>query len=121
MVLISVDQAFLVSHIALSGIPLLLFTFTTLGIFFFTFLAALTTAIIGALLFTAFAVGIALLFLLPTLFITTFAATIIFLWILAEYYLLKFSAESNNSGLSIKLKDGTTQRKVQLGVASPID
>lgn len=71
----------------------------TIGVFVFALVAALVIGLLGALLFTAFCVGVALLVLLPVLFITTFAGAFIFLWGLAAYYILKWFNQKDIPGI----------------------
>jgi len=82
--------AFLLSQVALSGIPLALFIIMSVTVAIFSLLAGIIVGVVGALLFTVFCLGVALIFLLPTLFMTTFAATFVFLWGLGAYYLMKW-------------------------------
>ncbi|MCJ1353233.1 MAG: hypothetical protein MMC33_003218 [Icmadophila ericetorum] len=91
--------SFLLSQIALSGIPLMLFFVMTVTVFIFALLAALLIAILGALLFTVFCVGVALVILLPTLFITTFAGAFIWLWGVGTYFILKWFNEKDIPGI----------------------
>ena len=97
-------QSFLLSQIALSGIPLALFAVMTITVFVFALLAALVIGLLGALLFTAFCVGVALLVLLPTLFITTFAAAFIWLW--GAYYLVKWFNQKEIPGIHTGFVEG---------------
>ncbi|KAF2181664.1 hypothetical protein K469DRAFT_740615 [Zopfia rhizophila CBS 207.26] len=86
-------SAFLLTQIALTGLPLLLFLTFTLTVFVFSLIAALLIGLLAALLFTAFMIGVALLVILPTVFITTFAGSFLFLWGLGGYYILKWFNE----------------------------
>jgi energy-coupling factor transporter transmembrane protein EcfT len=70
-----------------------LFITFTITVFVFSLIAALLIALLVALLFTVFMVGVALLFVLPTVFITTMAASFIFLWGMGGYYILKWFGE----------------------------
>ncbi|KAJ9661736.1 hypothetical protein H2201_006407 [Coniosporium apollinis] len=83
-------SAFLLSNIALTGVPLFFFFLFTLTVFVFSLVAALLVGVLAALLFTAFMVGVALLVVLPTVFITTLGASFLFLWGLGGYYILKW-------------------------------
>jgi hypothetical protein len=89
-------SAFLLSNIALTGLPLLMFIVFTITVFVFSFVAALLVGLLAAILFTAFAVGLALLLVLPTVFITTMGATFLFLWGLGGYYILKWFNEGQS-------------------------
>jgi hypothetical protein len=86
-------QAFLLSNITLTGLPLLLFITFTITVFVFSLVAALLIALLVALLFTVFMVGVALLVVLPTVFMTTMAASFIFVWGMGGYYILKWFGE----------------------------
>lgn len=77
----------------------------TITVFVFALVAALLIGVLGALLFTAFCVGIALLVLLPTLFITTFAGAFIFLWGVGAYYLVKWFNQKEIPGIHTSLSD----------------
>lgn len=77
------------SQVAFSGIPLILFVLLAVGVLVFSLVAALVIALLGALLFTVFCVGIALLFLLPTLFITTFLGVGVWLWAWGAYLIVR--------------------------------
>lgn len=87
-------SAFLLTNIALTGLPLLMFVVFTITVFVFSLVAAFLVAVLVALLFTVFMVGVALLFVLPTVFITTMGATFLFLWGLGGYYIVKWFNES---------------------------
>jgi len=86
-------SAFLLSNIALTGLPLLMFAVFTVTVFVFSLVAALLIAVLVALLFTVFMVGVALIVVLPTVFITTMGASFIFLWGMGGYYILKWFGE----------------------------
>jgi len=76
--------------VALTGIPLLMFIAFSITVFVFSLVATLLIAVLIALLFTVFCVGVALLIVLPTVFATTMGATFLFLWALGGYYILKW-------------------------------
>ncbi|KAI9729951.1 MAG: hypothetical protein M1834_006148 [Cirrosporium novae-zelandiae] len=97
--------SFLLSQIAISGIPLALFIVMTIGVFVFSIIAGLLIGLLGALLFTAFCVGIALLVLLPTLFLTTTAAAFVWLWGLGTYYILKWFNQKDVPGIHKPMGD----------------
>jgi len=105
--------AFLLSQLALSGGPLALFIMMSLTVLVFALLAGIIVGVVGALLFTVFCVGLALLILLPTLFITTFAACFIFLWGIGAYYIVKWFNKKEIPGIHTGAVDGT---KSQLGL-----
>jgi Promethin len=98
--------AFLLSQIALSGIPLALFVLMSITVLVFALLAGLLVGVLGAVLFTVFCVGLALIILLPTLFITTFAGTFIFLWGLGAYYIVKWFNQKEIPGIHTDAKGG---------------
>jgi hypothetical protein len=88
----------LLSQIAFSGIPLLLFALFTVGVLVFSLVTALLLAVLTAVLFTAFCVGFAFLLLLPTLFLTTFAGVSVWFWAWGAYQLVKrFSSSKVDS------------------------
>jgi hypothetical protein len=105
--------AFLLSQLALSGGPLALFFIMSLTVLVFALLAGIIVGVVGALLFTVFCVGVALLVLLPTLFMTTFAACFIFLWGLGAYYIVKWFNQKDIPGIHTDVVGGT---KSQLGL-----
>ena len=78
----------------------------TITVFVFALVAALVIGLLGALLFTAFCVGVALLVLLPVLFITTFAGAFIWLWGVAGYYILKWFNKKDIPGIHTSLQEG---------------
>ena len=102
-------QSFILSHLALSGVPLAIFATATITILVFALLAGLVIALLGALLFTAAAVGFALLILLPTLFITTAGASFIWLWGVAGYYILKWFNKKEIPGIHKPLAGGIAE------------
>ena len=83
----------------------------TIGVFVFALVAALVVGVLGALLFTAFCVGVALLVLLPVLFITTFAGAFIWLWGVGTYYILKWFNQKDIPGIHSDALDGITGGK----------
>lgn len=107
--------AFLLSQIALSGIPLALFVLMSITVLVFALLAGILVGVLGAVLFTVFCVGLALIILLPTLFMTTFAGTFIFLWGLAAYYIVKWFNQKDVPGIHTDAKGGMQK---QLGLDS---
>ena len=105
--------AFILSQLALSGGPLALFIVMSLTVLIFALLAGIIIGVVGALLFTVFCVGVALLVLLPTLFMTTFAACFIFLWGLGAYYIVKWFNQKDVPGIHTGAVDGA---KSQVGL-----
>ncbi|KAL9102990.1 MAG: hypothetical protein Q9163_001910 [Psora crenata] len=99
-------SSFIASHIAITGFPLGLFVIMTISIAIFAILTALILALLGAVLFIVFSVGVALIFLLPILFITTATATFIWLWGMGAYYILKRFNEHSVPGIHKSLKEG---------------
>ncbi|KAI9837496.1 MAG: hypothetical protein M1819_007145 [Sarea resinae] len=100
--------SFLLSQLAITGLPLVLFVVMTIGVFVFSLVVALVVGVLAALLFTAFCVGVALLVLLPTLFVTTFGAAFIWLWGVGAYYIMKAFNKVDIPGLSKGDGDGET-------------
>ncbi|SMQ53332.1 unnamed protein product [Zymoseptoria tritici ST99CH_3D7] len=84
-------SAFLGMNLLLTGVPLGLFVLFSVSVFIFALVVALILALLGAVLFTLFCVGVALLIVLPTIMFTTFAATFLFLWGLGGYYILRWA------------------------------
>jgi len=62
----------------------------SITVFTFSLVAALLIAVVAALLFTVFCIGVALVIVLPTVFITTMGASFLFLWGLGGYYILRW-------------------------------
>ena len=98
--------SFLLTQLALSGIPLALFIIMTITVVVFALLAGLLIGLIGALLFIVVAVGFALIILLPVLFFTTAAGAFFFLWGLGTYYLVKWFNEKPVPGIHTDAKKG---------------
>lgn len=107
--------AFLLSQIALSGIPLALFVIMSITVLVFALLAGIIVGVLGAVLFTVFCLGLALIILLPTLFMTTFAGTFVFLWGLGAYYILKWFNQKDIPGIH---KGGKEAMQKQMGLDS---
>jgi hypothetical protein len=105
--------AFLLSQIALSGIPLALFVLMSITVLVFALLAGIIVGVLGAVLFTVFCLGLALIILLPTLFMTTFAGTFIFLWGLGAYYIVKWFNQKEIPGVH---KGGKDAMQKQMGL-----
>ncbi|KAF2158209.1 hypothetical protein K461DRAFT_264985 [Myriangium duriaei CBS 260.36] len=91
-------SAFLLTNVALSAGPLILFALFSLTVFVFALIVALVVALLAAVAFTLFAVGVALLILFPTVFFTTLTATFLFLWGLGGYYIFKAFNKSTPPG-----------------------
>ncbi|EMD67802.1 hypothetical protein COCSADRAFT_34587 [Bipolaris sorokiniana ND90Pr] len=91
--------AFLTTQAAFTGIPLVLF----LAFAAVTLLVSLTTCLFLGLLvslsITFFVVGLALIFVVPTVFIASFSAIFIFIWGLAGFIILR---KFNERGASAK-------------------
>ena len=105
--------AFLLSQIALSGIPLALFVIMSITVLVFALLAGIIVGVLGAVLFTVFCLGLALIILLPTLFMTTFTGTFVFLWGLCAYYIVKWFNQKEIPGIH---KGGKEAMQKQLGL-----
>lgn len=99
-------QSFILSHLALSGIPMGLFVIMTITVVVFSIIAALVLAVLAAVIFSVVCVGFALIILLPTLFITTAAASFIWLWGVGAYYLLKWFNKKEIPGIHKPMGDG---------------
>ena len=93
----------------------------TITVAVFAVLAALLIGLLVALLFIVFAVGVALVFLLPTLFFTTLVATFIFLWGLGAYYLLKWFNEKKIPGIHTGLVEGLKDEFMDFTEPSQLD
>jgi hypothetical protein len=102
--------SFILSQIALSGLPLGLFIVMTITVVLFSLIAGLLVGLIGALLFIVFALGFALCILLPTLFFTTFAGVFIFLFGLGAYYIVKWFNEKSIPGIHTGLTEGVKEK-----------
>jgi xanthosine utilization system XapX-like protein len=98
--------SFLLSQIALSGFPLVLFGVMSITVFIFALLAGILVGVIGALLFVVGALGFALLVLLPTLFFTTGAAVFIWLWGVGAYFIVKWFNQKEMPGVNTDMKGG---------------
>ncbi|KAF7514281.1 hypothetical protein GJ744_000051 [Endocarpon pusillum] len=105
--------AFLLSQIALSGIPLALFVIMSITVLVFALLAGIIVGVLGAVLFTVFCLGLALIILLPTLFMTTVAGTFVFLWGLGAYYIVKWFNQKEIPGVH---KGGKEAMQKQMGL-----
>jgi len=95
-------QTFLGMNLAITGVPLFLFILFSLTVFIFALVVGLLVGVLAAVAFTLFAVGLALMIVLPTVFFTTMGATFLFLWGLGGYYILKWA---NSEGDSKKSDD----------------
>lgn len=83
------QQLFLAVQAVVLGVPILLFLGFAISTLLISLATCLLIAITTALIYTAFAVGFALFFLVPTLFTVSFAATCFFLWGLFIYLILQ--------------------------------
>ncbi len=101
--------SFLLSQIALSGLPLVLFCCMTVSVFIFSILAGVLLGVIGGLLFAVPAMGLALLILLPVLFFTTAAAVSIWLWGVGGYNVIKWLSHRGNPGVQSDVKGPMTK------------
>ncbi|KAL8805863.1 MAG: hypothetical protein Q9200_005261 [Gallowayella weberi] len=98
--------SFIMSHLALSGVPLGLFIIMTITVVVFSIIVALILAVLAAVIFSVVCVGFALIILLPTIFITTAAASFIWLWGVGAYYLLKWFNKKEIPGIHKPMDDG---------------
>jgi len=108
--------SFLLSQIALSGLPLVLFGVMSVTVFIFALLAGILVGVIGALLFVVAALGFALLILLPILFFTTAAAVFIWLWGVGAYFIVKWFNQKDIPGIHTDLKEGLTKAGQSTGL-----
>jgi hypothetical protein len=90
----------LLSQLAFSGIPLLLFIFLTAGIFIFSLVIALILGVLGALMVTLFCMGLGSLILIPILFVTTLTAGGIWLWGWGLYYVVQWVGSGDTALLT---------------------
>lgn len=101
--------SFLLSQIALSGMPLALFALMTLTVFIFALLAGILVGVLGALLFIVACVGFALIILLPILFFTTGAAVFIWLWGVGAYFIVKWFNQKDVPGVHTDVAGGLSK------------
>ncbi|KAL8640879.1 MAG: hypothetical protein Q9228_002245 [Teloschistes exilis] len=97
--------SFMLSHLALSGLPMGLFVLMTITVVVFSIIAALILALLAAVVFSVVCVGFALIILFPTLFLTTAGASFIWLWGLGAYYILKWFNKKEIPGIHKPLGD----------------
>ncbi|RVX71016.1 hypothetical protein B0A52_03381 [Exophiala mesophila] len=102
--------SFLLSQIALSGLPLVLFGVMSVTVFIFALLAGILVGVIGALLFVVAALGFALIILLPTLFFTTAAAVFIWLWGVGAYFIVKWFNQKDIPGIHTDVSSGLAKQ-----------
>lgn len=102
--------SFLLSQLALSGPAIALFVIMSITVLVFALIAGILIGLVGALLFIVFAVGVALIFLLPTLFFTTFAAVFIWLWGMGAYMIVKWFNKKDVPGVHVPLADGVRKQ-----------
>lgn len=86
----------LISQLAFSGVPLLLFALLSIGALLFSLVTALVVGILVALLFTATCVGLGLLVLLPVLMVTTFLGFVVCGWGWFGWLVLKWFGKVNS-------------------------
>lgn len=91
---------FLLSQIAFSGIPLILFIFLIAGIFVFSLVATIILGLFGALMVTLFCLGLGSMLLIPTLFVTSFMAGGIWLWAWGIYYIVQWAGSGDTALLT---------------------
>jgi len=103
-----VTQSFLLSHIALSGLPLAIFIIFVVTIAVFAIVVALLLALLVAVLFIVVMAGFALVILFPILFFTTFVAVAVWLWGMAAYYILKWFNKTDIPGIHTDFKGGVS-------------
>ncbi|KIX02157.1 uncharacterized protein Z518_08096 [Rhinocladiella mackenziei CBS 650.93] len=98
--------SFLLSQIALSGLPLVLFGVMSITVLIFAFLAGILVGVVGALLFVVVVLGFALIIFLPTLFFTTSAAVFIWLWGVGTYFIIKWFNQKEVPGIHSDVASG---------------
>ncbi|KAK5100140.1 hypothetical protein LTR70_003332 [Exophiala xenobiotica] len=91
--------SFLLSQVALSGFPLLLFVIMTITVAILALVVGLLVGLIGAVLFILGAIGFGLAFLLPTLFFTTATGVAIWLFGMGAYYIIKWFNDKEVPGI----------------------
>ena len=93
----------------------------TITVAVFALVAALLLGLLGALLFIALCVGIALIFVLPTLFFTTMVATFLWLWGVGTYYIVKWFNQKEIPGIHKPLSTvlDSSGKNAQLGALNP--
>lgn len=84
-------------NIALTGIPLGLFTLFGLSVAIFSVLSGITIGLIGAALVTLTCVGVALAVVFPILMFTTASACTLFLFGFGGYKVLEWATTNNHS------------------------
>lgn len=83
------QQLFLTVQTVVLGLPILLFIAFAISTLLISLATCFLIALTSAFIYTAFAVGFAMFFLVPTLFTVSFATTCIFLWGLFIYLVLQ--------------------------------
>lgn len=102
-------QAFLGMNLALTGVPLGLFTLFGLSVAVFSALGGILLGLLGAVIFTLICVGIALTVVLPVLMFTTASACFLFLFGLGGYKILQWaSGQDQQEGTANGERKGIT-------------
>jgi Promethin len=101
------------SQLAFSGIPLVLFILFTVAVLLSSLAAAVAVAVLGAFAITMFWIGLGLLLLLPALTATTFVAITAWLWSWVTYRVVRFLRDAAAAQwLNPKHTTGPTSRVV---------
>lgn len=98
--------SFLLSHIALSGLPIAIFVIFTITVAIVALLVAIVVALLAAVLFIVVMAGFALAILFPILLFTTFVAVAVWFWCWGAYYLLKWFNQEEIPGIHTGLREG---------------
>ncbi|KAK2761168.1 hypothetical protein FQN54_001689 [Arachnomyces sp. PD_36] len=101
----------LLSQLAFSGVPVLLFALLAIGVLLFSLVTALVVGVLVAILFTALCVGFGLLVLLPVLMITTFLGVAVCGWGWVGWFLLKWFGMIDGDGGGDGRGDGGLGKK----------
>jgi hypothetical protein len=80
---------FLALQTLLAGLPILFFVIFSLSVFAVSLVTCVLLAIIAAVAFTLFTTGLALIFVLPTVFVGSCTASVVFFWGLTGYLILQ--------------------------------
>jgi len=101
--------SFALSHIALSGFPIVIFVAFTITVAIVALLTAIVLALLGAVLFIVVMAGFALIVLFPILLFTTFVAVSVWMWGWGAYYLLKYFNDGEIPGIHSGLVEGLSK------------
>lgn len=90
----------LLSQVAFSGIPLILFIFLTAGIFVFSLVITIVLGLLAALMTTLFCMGLGSIILIPTLCLTTLTAGGVWGWGWGVYYIVQWVGSGDTTLLT---------------------